>query len=65
MSATTQAVVATRRRTVLDADDWVVRGALIVFGVYFLVTLIVPLFMMISRSVQNINGEFVGLANYA
>ena len=65
MSATAQAVVATRRRTVLDADDWVVRGALIVFGVYFLVTLIVPLFMMISRSVQNINGEFVGLANYA
>lgn len=65
MSVTAQAVTATRRRTVLDADDWVVRGVLIVFGVYFLVTLIMPLFMMISRSVQNIKGEFVGLANYA
>ena len=65
MNATPQAVLAAPRRSVLDADDWVVRVALAVFGAYFLVTLVLPLFMMVSRSVQNIRGEFVGLANYA
>ena len=64
MSVATQAVTRTRRKTILDADDWVVRGALVVFSLYFLVALAVPLFMMLSRSFQNIHGEFVGLANY-
>jgi len=63
-TATIQAIAPPRRRPVLDADDWVVRVALLVFGAYFLVALIVPLFMMVSRSAQNIRGEFVGLANY-
>ncbi len=65
MSVATRAAATARRRSILDADDWVVRGALVVFGAYFLVALVVPLFMMVSRSVQNIRGEFVGLANYA
>jgi iron(III) transport system permease protein len=64
MSVATRAVIITRRRSVLDVDDWVVRGVLVVFGAFFLVALVVPLFMMVSRSVQNIRGEFVGLANY-
>jgi iron(III) transport system permease protein len=71
MSVATQAVAlvhALRRSKpspVLDADDWVVRVALVGFGAFFLVALVVPLFMMVSRSVQNIHGEFVGLANYS
>ena len=64
MSVATQAVAIARRRSVLDVDDWVVRGVLVVFGAFFLVALVVPLFMMLSRSVQDIRGEFVGLANY-
>lgn len=60
----TRAVASARRRSVLDVDDWVVRGALVVFGAFFLVALVVPLFMMVSRSFQDIWGEFVGLANY-
>jgi len=63
-AATIQTAAAPRRRPVLDTDDWVVRIALVVFGGYFLVALVVPLFMMVSRSVQNIRGEFVGLDNY-
>ena len=63
-TTTIQAIAAPRSRPALDADDWVVRVALVVFGAYFLVALVVPLFMMVSRSVQNIRGEFVGLANY-
>jgi iron(III) transport system permease protein len=61
---TIQTIAPPRGRPALDADDWVVRVALVVFGAYFLVALVVPLFMMVSRSVQNIRGEFVGLANY-
>ncbi|MCZ6814233.1 MAG: putative 2-aminoethylphosphonate ABC transporter permease subunit [Alphaproteobacteria bacterium] len=64
MSVATRAVTTARRRSVLDVDDWVVRGVLVVFGAFFLVALVVPLFMMVSRSVQDIRGEFVGLANY-
>ena len=64
MSVATQAAAIARRRSVLDVDDWVVRGVLVVFGAFFLVALVVPLFMMLSRSVQDIRGEFVGLANY-
>jgi iron(III) transport system permease protein len=63
-TTTIQAIAPPRSRPSLDADDWVVRVALVVFGAYFLVALVVPLFMMVSRSVQNIRGEFVGLANY-
>ena len=63
-TTTVQAIAAPRSRPALDTDDWVVRVALVVFGAYFLVALVVPLFMMVSRSVQNIRGEFVGLANY-
>ena len=63
-AATIQAIAPPRSRPTLDADDWVVRVALFVFGAYFLVALVVPLFMMVSRSVQNIRGEFVGLDNY-
>ena len=63
-AAAIQAIPAPRSRPALDADDWVVRIALVVFGGYFLIALVVPLVMMVSRSVQNINGEFVGLDNY-
>ena len=64
MSAATHDVTATRRRSILDLDDWVVRGVLVVFGVFFLAALVAPLFMLMSRSVQDIRGEFIGLANF-
>jgi iron(III) transport system permease protein len=63
-AAAIHAIAPPRSRPALDADDWVVRVALVIFGAYFLVALVVPLFMMVSRSVQNIRGEFVGLDNY-
>ena len=50
MSTTTEAIAVSRRRSFLDADDWVVRGVLVVFGVYFLVALVAPLFMMTSAA---------------
>ncbi len=64
MSVATRAVTTARRRSVLDVDDWVVRGVLVVFGAFFLVALVVPLLMMVSRSFHDIRGAYVGLANY-
>jgi iron(III) transport system permease protein len=41
------------------------RSALVVLGALLLVALVLPLYAMLSKSVQNKGGDFVGLANYA
>ena len=43
MNVAAPAVAVARRRPVLDANDWGVRVALVFFGVFFLVALMVPL----------------------
>ena len=53
----------TRRR--LDRDDVLMRVGICVFIGWMLVTLILPLWWLLSKSFQGQNGEFVGLANYA
>jgi iron(III) transport system permease protein len=45
-------------------DDWIMRGGMVVIGVYLVVTLAFPLAAMLARSVHNGAGEFVGLSNY-
>ncbi len=52
------------RKVVLDRDDWVVRGLLVAFAGFFLVALAIPLYMLISYSFIDPQGNFVGLANY-
>ena len=59
-AATTFAVV--RRR--LDRDDIVMRAGLVLLIVWMFATLVLPLWALLSKSFQNPNGEFVGLANY-
>jgi len=51
-----------RRR--LDRDDLVMRAALVLLIGWMLVTLALPLWALLSKSFQNGNGAFVGLANY-
>jgi len=53
---------AVRRR--LDRDDWLMRGGLVLLIGWMGVTLVLPLWALLSKSFQNGNGEFVGLANY-
>jgi len=53
-----------RRKPMLDRDDWIVRGCLVFFIGLFALALVAPLFTMISRSFENAEGDFVGLANY-
>ncbi|MEO6623822.1 MAG: putative 2-aminoethylphosphonate ABC transporter permease subunit, partial [Burkholderiaceae bacterium] len=61
-SATAAAMPLTRRR--LDRDDVLMRLGICLFIGWMLLTLILPLWWLLSKSFQGQNGEFVGLANY-
>jgi len=52
----------TRRR--LDRDDLLMRGGICLLIGWLGITLILPLWWLLSKSFQNQNGDFVGLANY-
>jgi iron(III) transport system permease protein len=62
VTAAAAALPAVRRR--LDRDDWLMRGGLVLLIGWLVVTLVLPLWALLSKSFQNQNGEFVGLANY-
>lgn len=48
----------------LDTDEWLLRWLLWGFIAVFAVVLIVPLYMLMSRSFHDASGSFVGLQNY-
>jgi iron(III) transport system permease protein len=52
-------------RQVLSRDDWIMRGSLCLLGVWLLLTVFLPLWALLSKSVQARHGAFVGLANFA
>ena len=52
----------TRRR--LDRDDWLMRGGVCLMIAMLGITLILPLWWLLSKSFQDRYGAFVGLANY-
>lgn len=51
-------------RRVLGRDDMAMRIGVVVLGVAFLAFMVLPLYAMLSRSVENRDGAFIGLANY-
>lgn len=52
----------TRRR--LDRDDWMMRGGICLMIAMLGTTLILPLWWLLSKSFEDADGNFVGLANY-
>lgn len=48
----------------LGRDDWIMRAFMALIGLYLVVTLALPLWVMLSKSLQDHDGDFVGLANY-
>ena len=58
------AAVAAPTRRRLDRDDILMRAGIVLLIGWLLVTLILPLWWLLSKSFQNQDGEFVGLANY-
>ena len=55
-------VPPTRRR--LDRDDLLMRLGICLLIGWMLLTLVLPLYWLLSKSFQNQGGQFVGLANY-
>ena len=51
-------------RPKIGAEGWIVRGCLLLIGIYFLLTIILPLNAMLAKSFENKRGAFVGLANF-
>ena len=49
----------------LSRDDWIMRGSMVAIGVFLVVAVILPLYAMLSKSFEDSDGNFVGLANYA
>jgi iron(III) transport system permease protein len=62
-AALPSAPAATMRRR-LDRDDLTMRGGLLLLIAWLALTLVLPLWTLLSKSFHNQNGEFVGLANY-
>ena len=48
----------------VSRDDWVMRGLMGVIGLYLLVSLVFPLYAILSKSLENADGDFIGLTNY-
>ena len=68
MSAVSQsgpAVAALQVKPRISRDDWIMRGCMIVIGIFLSIFVLLPLYGMLSKSVENKAGEFIGLANYA
>ncbi len=53
-----------RVRPKVGRDDWMMRAFMGVIALYLLATLVLPLYTMLSKSFENSDGDFIGLANY-
>jgi len=60
--ATAVAVAPAARK--LARDEWIARAAVVAIAVWLLLTVALPLWALLSKSFQNRDGAFVGLANY-
>jgi len=68
MADTIQAAQAAQRAVVrpkISRDDWIMRSIMVVIGVFLLVAVLLPLYTMMSKSVEDKGGGFIGLANFS
>jgi iron(III) transport system permease protein len=56
---------AARPRARFNPEAWVMRGGIVLAGVFLLVAVILPLYTMLSKSFEDKDGVFIGLGNYA
>ena len=68
MADTIQAAQAAQGAVVrpkISRDDWIMRSIMVVIGVFLLVAVLLPLYTMMSKSVEDKGGGFIGLANFS
>ena len=58
-------MAAPRIRPHLGRDEWLMGGGLLVLALYLAVTLLIPLVIMLAKSLEDRQGVFVGLSNFA
>ncbi len=64
-SLSTDSARSHRVKPKVAREDWVMRGCLALLAVFLLVAILLPLYTMMSKSFEDSDGTFVGLANYA
>ena len=63
-AAATAAIAVPKIKPKIGRDDWIMRGCMVGIGVFLLVAVLLPLYVMLSKSLENKDGGFIGLANY-
>ena len=48
----------------VSRDDWIMRICIGVIGIFLVVTIILPLYSMLSKSFEDKDGAFIGFSNY-
>ena len=59
-----QAESATLVRPKVSGEDWLMRAVLVGIALYLFVSIVLPLYAILSKSVENADGAFIGLDNY-
>ncbi len=49
----------------LSGDDRIMRGFILLVGVWMVIAVLLPLYFMLSKSFEDNDGNFIGLLNYA
>lgn len=65
MSTNTSTLQAAVIRPRLSRDDWIMRAGMVVIALFLMVSVVFPLYTMMSKSMRNKDGAFVGLDNFA
>ncbi len=49
----------------VSSEDWIMRAVLVGIALYLIVSILLPLYAILSKSFKDVDGAFVGVANYA
>jgi len=63
-ASTLPAARAPRVKPKVSGEDWLMRAVLVGIGLYLCVTIVFPLYALLSKSFRDADGVFVGLSNY-
>lgn len=58
------AAAATPLKQQLGRDDYIMRGAVVALALWLVLTVLLPLWALLSKSFQAADGSFIGLANF-
>jgi iron(III) transport system permease protein len=64
IAATPSAFSGARSSERVVRDEWVMRAGIVLLMLWLLISIALPLWALLSKSFQNADGQFVGLANY-